>query len=390
MAINDNTNVLIKKKYLTILGYLFLVVLFFVGGIYLKGINVQSSQLQNATHLLSLKSEKDKLSKEYVSLLENQLRLYDEKINSLVIEQKKNKIDTEKKWKNYKEGVTLLTLENKRTIEQLKHENDKVKKKLKHAKVQNDKIKNEKKRIKKKLKEELKETKEALKKAKIVQKMRQEKKLAAIKLKKETLQKKKKKIVKHSPKKVIGNKKYASYNKFKKDINLKKSYEIFENTSLLKKATGKNTKLTVDISEQRVRLYVNNEVALCSPCTTGAKRKFEPNTKIYRDKRTPKGTFKITEKISDKRSTIFGKYYRNGKVVYKGDKRKFRGNKEGLKYKGASLKNWMRLTSSGIGLHASKYIKRYPGTNGCIRIPYKISKTIFKNVRKGTKVSVVN
>jgi len=135
---------------------------------------------------------------------------------------------------------------------------------------------------------------------------------------------------------------------------------------------------------------VNDKVALDSPCTTGAKHKFEPNTKIYRDKHTPKGTFKITEKISDKRSTIFGKFYRNGKMVYKGDRRKYKGSRKGLVYKGASLKNWMRLTSSGIGLHASKYIKRYPGTNGCIRLPYKISKTIFKNVRRGTKVSIVN
>ena len=181
---------------------------------------------------------------------------------------------------------------------------------------------------------------------------------------------------------------FGSYAAFKKSVNLRKSFKIFENKLLLKKATGRNTKLTIDISEQRVKLIVNGKVALSSPCTTGAKRKFEPNTKIYRDKRTPKGTFKITEKISDKRSTIFGKFYRNGKVVYKGDRRKYRGPK--AKYKGASLQNWMRLTSGGIGLHASKYVKRNPGTNGCIRLPYKVSKTIFKNVRRGTKVSIVN
>jgi lipoprotein-anchoring transpeptidase ErfK/SrfK len=144
----------------------------------------------------------------------------------------------------------------------------------------------------------------------------------------------------------------------------------------------------VDVSEQRIRLYVDGKVALCSPCTTGAKRKLEPNTGVIRDKRTPKGTFKITEKISDKRSTIFGKFYRNGKMVYKGDRRKYRGPK--AKYKGASLKNWMRLTSSGIGLHASKYVKRHPGTNGCIRLPFKVAHTIFSKVKTGTKVSIVN
>ena len=183
---------------------------------------------------------------------------------------------------------------------------------------------------------------------------------------------------------------YSCYSDFRQNVNLRKSFEIYEDKKLLKRANARNTKLTVDVSEQRVRLYVDGKVALCSPCTTGAKRKFEPNTKIYRDKRTPMGTFKITEKIADKRSTIFGEYYRGKKLVYKGDKRKFSGNKKGLRYEGASLKNWMRLTSSGIGLHASKYIKRYPGTNGCIRLPYKVSQTIFKNVRQGTPVSIVN
>ncbi len=178
------------------------------------------------------------------------------------------------------------------------------------------------------------------------------------------------------------------YADFRKRTNLKKSFKVFKDRSLLSKANGKNTQLKVDISEQRVRLYVDGKVALCSPCTTGAKRKLEPNTRTIRDKRTPKGTFKITEKISDKRSTIFGKYYRNGKMVYKGDRRKYRGPK--AKYKGASLKNWMRLTSSGIGLHASKYVKRHPGTNGCIRLPFKVAKTIFSKVNKGTKVSIVS
>jgi len=180
-----------------------------------------------------------------------------------------------------------------------------------------------------------------------------------------------------------------TYAEFKQRTNLRKSYKVFKDKELLAQSTPQNTQLKVDVSQQRVKLYVDDKVALSSPCTTGAKRKFEPNTKIYRDKRTPMGSFKITEKIHNKRSTIFGDYYRGKKRVYHGDRRKFRGCKTGLRYEGASLKNWMRLTSSGVGLHASKYVKRYPGTNGCIRLPYGVSKTIFKHVRKGTRVSVV-
>jgi hypothetical protein len=182
----------------------------------------------------------------------------------------------------------------------------------------------------------------------------------------------------------------GDYGNFRKNTNLKKSFKVFKDQKLLAKANGRNTKLKVDVSEQRLRLYVNNKVALDSPCTTGAKRKFEPNTKIYRDKHTPTGTYKVREKIANKRSTIFGDLYRHGKKIYHGDRRKYRGSWKGVKYVGASLKHWMRLTSGGIGLHASKYVKRYPGTNGCIRLPYHVAKTVFKKVKNGTKVSIVN
>ena len=182
---------------------------------------------------------------------------------------------------------------------------------------------------------------------------------------------------------------YSCYADFRKQVNLKKSYAVFKNHKLLAKAKYRPTYIKVDVSEQRLRFYVDGKVALDTPCTTGAKHKFEPNTKIYRDKRTPMGTFRIKEKIADKRSTIFGDIYRNGKRIYHGDRRKYRGSWKGAKFVGASLKHWMRLTSSGIGLHASKYVKRYPGTNGCIRLPYNVAHTLFAKVNKGTKVKIV-
>jgi len=181
---------------------------------------------------------------------------------------------------------------------------------------------------------------------------------------------------------------YATYSEFRKRVNLRKSYKVFKDNKLLAKANGRNSHLKIDVSEQRIRLYVNGKVALDAPCTTGAKRKLEPNTRTYRDKHTPYGTFRIMEKIAAKKSTIFGDMYRNGKRVYHGDRRKYRGPK--AKYVGHTMHYWMRLTSGGIGLHASKYVKRYPGSNGCIRLQPHIAKVIFKKVRKGTKVSVVH
>jgi len=188
---------------------------------------------------------------------------------------------------------------------------------------------------------------------------------------------------------VCGTGQSVNFRAFSNSTNLRKSFKVYTDKKLLNKAKKSNTKLVIDVSDQRVKLLVNNKVALCSPCTTGAKHKFEPNTKIYRDKHTPLGSYRILEKIRDKRSNIFGDLYRHGKHIYHGDRRKYRGSWRGVKYKGASLENWMRITGGGIGLHASKYVKRYPGTNGCIRLPKSVSKTIFKHVHKGTPVKVV-
>ncbi len=251
-----------------------------------------------------------------------------------------------------------------------------------------------------------KETKKSLKKlvkSTIVSKKREKqekKKISNIKSKsivKKASDKKSiaKKSIKDSRKKTLNSTKVTkkgvnakTFDEFRKYVNLRKSYRVFKDYSLLKKANPRNTTVKISVKTQRVNLLVNGKVALCAPCTTGSKHKLEPNTRTYRDKRTPYGTFKIMEKIPVKRSTIFGEIYVNGKVVYKGDRRKYRGPKG--KFVGHPLKNWMRLTSNGIGLHASKYVKRYPGSNGCVRLPKDVSKIIFSKVSRGTKVIVTN
>jgi len=196
---------------------------------------------------------------------------------------------------------------------------------------------------------------------------------------------KKKKLKKITPKKP---KNYATYKEFAKNVNLRKSFQVFKNKKLIAKANPRNTRLKIDVSEQRIKLLVHGKVALSAPCTTGSRHKIEPNTRTYRDKHTPFGTFRIMEKIAAKKSTIFGDMYRHGRRVYHGDRRKYRGPR--ARYVGHTMHNWMRLTSGGIGLHASKYVKRYPGSNGCVRLQPAVARLIFRKVRRGTKVSVVH
>jgi len=122
-----------------------------------------------------------------------------------------------------------------------------------------------------------------------------------------------------------------TYADFRKYTNYPKTYRVFKDPKLLARANGRNTEVKIDVSDQRMKMYVGGRVALDSPCTTGAKRKLEPNTRTIRNKATPQGTFKITEKLADKRSTIFGDIYKDGKRIYHGDRRKYKGSWEGAK-----------------------------------------------------------
>lgn len=210
-----------------------------------------------------------------------------------------------------------------------------------------------------------------------------------IKLAKKSQKKKDIKVAKKAEKKVTQKVASASskdYLSFVRSSAYPKTFAVYKNDKLLKMARKLGSKIVIDRKTQRIKLVVNGKVAIDSPCTTGSPRKIEPHTKEIRNKETPKGVFRIQEKIADKRSTIFGKLYRYGKVVFKGDRRKYDGPP--ARYEGASLKNWMRLTSSGIGIHGSHYIKRHPASNGCVRVPYNVVGKIFSAVKTGTKVIV--
>lgn len=179
---------------------------------------------------------------------------------------------------------------------------------------------------------------------------------------------------------------YGEYDKFNQSIN---NCQIYKNKFLLEAVDATTAQIVVDIKKQRIKLLIFGQVAFDSPATTGSRYKKDKLTGKLQDKRTPLGIYNIKEKIENKRSNIFGKLYKNKKIIYKGDRRKYDGNMTNLNYVGTSLSNWMRLTWDGIGIHASKYIWRKAKSNGCIRVPLNIAKKLFQLVKVGTEVSVI-
>ncbi len=168
----------------------------------------------------------------------------------------------------------------------------------------------------------------------------------------------------------------SAHKKFKSNEDYIKSYNTFRSEQL---PSTKRDEISIVINKttQRIQLIDNKRVVLDAPCTTGKA-----------GKRTPSGNFQITQKISNKRSTLFGSCYKNGVKIYSGDRRKCR--KSYNKFVGESLPNWQRLTDCGIDMHASKYVKCYPGSNGCIRLQPNIAKLIFSKTHTGTLVKIIN
>ena len=116
---------------------------------------------------------------------------------------------------------------------------------------------------------------------------------------------------------------------------------------------GKNTekKVIVDIGRQRAYLLVGNQVAIDTAVSTARS-----------DKHTPRGTFKVTERIAHgKMSTIYD----------------------------VEMPYWQRLDSTAIGMHIGD-LSGYPASAGCIRLPHSVAPVLFANMNSGMTVEVVD
>jgi len=107
---------------------------------------------------------------------------------------------------------------------------------------------------------------------------------------------------------------------------------------------------------------------------------------------TPTGRFVVMEKISKKRSNLYGKIYnRRGRVVKSSAKQGRDRIPSGGRFVGASMPYFMRLTYDGIALHAGAIPNPgSPASHGCIRMPKDVAPVVFRHVDIGTSVSITS
>jgi len=121
------------------------------------------------------------------------------------------------------------------------------------------------------------------------------------------------------------------------------------NHAVLSQSTRGNTRVVIDIADQKGYLLVNCKVAVESPVSTARPGKW-----------TPRGSFNMTERIrTGKISTIYG----------------------------VSMPYWMRLNSTVYGVHAG-HLPGYPASAGCVRLPSQAAELIFDNTTYGTRVNI--
>ncbi len=166
----------------------------------------------------------------------------------------------------------------------------------------------------------------------------------------------------------------VTHSEFAKRTTYKSGNEVWENTALASKPTPAK-RLEIDTNTQRGILYVENQVAMDFPLTTGRA-----------GKRTPKGSFSITQKQAAKRSTLYGSFVDRKNRIVRGGVRVTDRRPSGTRFRGAKLPYWMRFNGS-VGLHQGG-VHRVPASNGCVRVPPEVAPLLFNRLSKGADVIV--
>lgn len=135
-------------------------------------------------------------------------------------------------------------------------------------------------------------------------------------------------------------------------------------------------KLVISLDEQRIGVIKAGELVGLSPISSG-REGYD----------THPGTFKVTEKDEDHRSSWYGAFVDDAGfiVVEDVDVRKDKPP-TGTRFVGAEMRYFMRFNGP-IGLHQG-YLPGYPASHGCIRLPAKMAERIFHAVPHGTPVEV--
>jgi lipoprotein-anchoring transpeptidase ErfK/SrfK len=133
--------------------------------------------------------------------------------------------------------------------------------------------------------------------------------------------------------------------------------------------------IAIRLSDQKAFLYRRGEVVAISPASTGRE-----------GYNTPTGKHRVIRKDIDHRSSIYGAYVRNGRVVKAGVDVRKDPKPRGAVFVGAPMPYYLQIAPS-YGLHAGD-LPGYPASHGCIRLPGRWAKRFYYAAKVGTPVRI--
>lgn len=145
--------------------------------------------------------------------------------------------------------------------------------------------------------------------------------------------------------------------------------------ALADKGGTSGRRIKVSLSAQKAYLYHHGKLVAESPVSSGRE-----------GKATPVGRFSVVEKDIDHRSSLYGNYVRDGRIVKENVDIRKGGRPSGSRFEGVPMPYFLRF-SGACGLHAGK-VPGYPASSGCIRLPKRQAKRFYDAVRVGTPVIV--
>lgn len=154
--------------------------------------------------------------------------------------------------------------------------------------------------------------------------------------------------------------------------------QTYRNEELMSMATAQNTAVEIALREQRGILLVDGAVAMDFPVATG--KSSHP---------TPKGSYKILEKKKHHTSNLYGRIVSgSGSTVVSDADTRDHGVPEGTRFVGAPMPYWMRMTTTGVGLHVGHVPGHRTASHGCIRLKKDTAMQLFSILEVGSPVKV--
>ncbi|HYF35093.1 MAG TPA: L,D-transpeptidase family protein [Prosthecobacter sp.] len=135
-------------------------------------------------------------------------------------------------------------------------------------------------------------------------------------------------------------------------------------------------RMVISLSQQRLYYFKGDKLVGASPVSTGR----EPGW-------TKTGSFRISQKDIDHRSSAYGSFVAaDGTVVEDDVDARTDTPPPGTRFVGAEMHYFMRVIGA-IGMHKG-YLPGYPASHGCIRLPGKMAEIFFHATPLGTPVEV--